>query len=368
MSKTNNRVVVTSTRGRRAVASRRVARSRRAPSRRVNRRDGPITKVHRRLAVYPEPPQRGWLDTLAWFGSVAMKLFSIIYNVADDLTAGYAVTNAGVAVVLGASDFSAFTPYGSPNAYKQDREVKALRMLPFERQSLPSVQVKIVPTVDIGSRGGMYASVLVRADQIDQPDWGASYINRFDSDYDTIIKHPRAVLSPVTRTTTLTCTSPDPPRDLRVKWEDGTGFVNNYPSYVLMVAFSDMAATTPSDVSSQYTAGKSLFEVHLQGNLHLFEPTSMDTTNMNQQKAESCCVTQKLLTTGMRNINSASKYSIQNVKCYNQSCDVSSEYMEGGRVDLRHVPLEFGEHVLRSMDREDLLLELRAHHLSLKSK
>lgn len=199
--------------------------------------------------------------------------------------------------------------------------------------------------------------MLIPADAIDSQNLGVyRYCDRFIPSYDTILKHPKAVLAPVTRTIKLQCSSTIAPRDIRVNWSNGTdGFGNMYPSYVLMVAFSDLAASR-SGVGSGYAPAKSLFEIHMVGNLKLLEPGEVRPT-YSENETEASWATSKLVYTDSKSIN---------VEAFGKAVGVPETAYCDEKIDLRHLPLEFGLHVLRAYGRDDLALELRAHKISVK--
>lgn len=62
---------------------------------------------------------------------------------------------AGTVILLGAGDFASCSPFSAEVTGNNDPEVVALKALPFERAQLPHLSLKIVPSVDLGSRGGM---------------------------------------------------------------------------------------------------------------------------------------------------------------------------------------------------------------------
>lgn len=337
----------------------------------VNRR-GPLTrrarvrgvqeaKVHRRLVLYPSTTDSKWLDTLSWYGSIGLKLFSLFTSVSDDLTATTVTSGSGTVMLIGANDFAAFSPFATSLTGSSGSEVMSVRALPFERARLPHLKLKIAPSVDLGSRGGMYAAVVIRADPIDAADLSLDYMNRFSADYDVIIKHPNAVLSPVTKAITLSIASQAAPRDIRTEWDNNTGFDNKYPSYVLLIAFSDLASKM-ADVDAGYSPAKSLFEVHMVGSLQLLEPGELNVVykSGNDTQHASSWATSKI---------SFTNFTRRTLTAFGKSIDVDRELVQrDGTVDIRRLPLEYGEHILTAFDRRDLLLELRAFHLSMEVK
>lgn len=255
------------------------ASSRRRRQRVRSNGSGQSMAVHRRLAVYPKTSGLTWLDKLSWFGGIALKLFTMVVGVTDSLEAETKNTAAGSAIFLGPMDFAAVCASASSVYTSKDREVQALKVIPYERISLSRIQVKIVPSVDAGSRVGMYAAVLHPIDTLtldaDRGEaWYDSWTSKFNPNYDEIIRHPRAVLAPTTRSVTLNVNTGKAYRALQAAWSDAEGYHNRFPTHVLMIAFSSLAAES-SRVADEYAPSRALFEVHLRGSLNLQEPCAL---------------------------------------------------------------------------------------------
>lgn len=310
------------------------------------------TDVHRRLVLYPTSDKAEWLDKLAWFSSVALKLIALVTGISDDLTADTKSTSAGTVIILGPGDFAAFSPFAVPvTSTSTDKEVLALRSFPYERASLPRLSVKIVPSVDQGARGGMYAAVLIKIDPTDAgliletAKLQKSLLAKYSYDYDTIIKNPKSVLAPVGRPITLSIGGAATPHNIRSNWSDGYGFVNQYPTYVLCVAYSDLACSD-SEIVSQYTPSRSLFEVHLRGVLKLHEPGEL-VIHHDKTTASQSCYSSKLLTSTTKDINTVDvKFFEHTFPCKN------------GKLDLRTIDPDIARKMLVHFDRLDLIKSL----------
>lgn len=268
--------------------------------------------VHRRLAVYPKTASASWLDKLAWYGSIALKLFTLITGVNDDLEAETKTHGAGTTMLLGPSDFAAVCPSSSLVYTSKDKEIMALRVLPYERGSLGKVTIKIVPSVDLSNRGGMYAAVVCPLDvnstaTKSSPD----YADRYVPDYDQIIKNPRAVMAPSTKPITLSFYGDKTPRIFTCFWKsESNGYTNAYPTHAVMIAFSSLA-TEERNIDADYSPSRSLFEVHIRADLRLHEPTSIpDATEKPTDLASY--VTNKIERTNDAKIN---------MRFYNRSWD-----------------------------------------------
>lgn len=334
-------------------------RKSRRPAKRVARRNRRLRRpaiaqrftVHRRLVVYPKKTSATWLDKLAWFGSVALKLFQLISNVTDDLKAITVTIASGATILLGPLDFAAVCPAAASVYTSTDREVQALRSLPYERASLPSLSVRIVPAIDVASRSGMYAAVLIPCDEVAQAiSRDKVPANRFIADYDNIIKHPNAVLAPATRSITLRLNRFRPPHNILPYWTEADGYQNLYPTYALLIGFSSLAAPSTS-VEDEYAVGRALFEVHLTGHLVLSEPGTVSVSMEKPGEYDSYC-TNKISSTDV------SKYA---VRVGDRYYDVD----DGSDLDLTQLPLQEGKRILAAVDRMDLLPKLRAQRLTL---
>lgn len=295
--------------------------------------------VHRRLVVYPKDTHSEWLSKLAWFGSIALKLFKLVSGVGDDLKVTSVTAAAGTAILLGPNDFASVCPAASTIYTSTDKEILALRVLPFERSSLPHIQVKIVPAVDVSVRSGMYAALLIPYDELASgtPNSG---IGKYVPDYDEIIKHPRAILAPSNRIISLSMTNNRAAHNITPKWSEEKGYANIFETNVLMVAFSSMASGVNS-VDSEYNPARALFEVHLTGTLHLHEPGSLPQVS-EKPADESSIVTMKLAHTDYTKIA---------VKFFERSWDIGVDE----ELDLTSIEPRDAKRVLTHFGREDLL-------------
>lgn len=315
----------------------------------ARQRTGHIMAVHRRLVLFPKVEDSKWLQQLAWFASVALKLFTLVTGVSDDLKATSTSVGSGSTIILGPGDFAALAPVSVPiTTTKTDKEVVCLKAFPYERAQLRSVTVKIVPSVDMSVRGGMYAACIIPIDTIDSTLVGnfqaQQILDRYSCDYDDIIKNPRAKMAPVNRSVNLSLKLSNPPSNIRIHWDEKLGFVNTYPTCALMVAFSDLAAKA-ENVSSNYAPSKALFEVHLTGIVCFMEPGELMVRHESSESSMSC-YTPKLCTTNAGNIN---------VRFYDQQYDT-----DDGTVDLKNIERTSAIKILRQYDRMDLLGALDA--------
>lgn len=304
--------------------------------------------VHRRMVLFPKVTDSAWLEKLSWFASVALKLFALVTGVSDDLKATSANVGSGSVIILGPGDFAAFSPVSVPiTSTRTDKEVKCLKAFPYERAALRKVSIRIVPSVDIGERGGMYAACLIPIDAVDSTLVGNfqsnMILNRYSANYDDIIKNPRAKMSPVNRSLTLSLRLSGRPSNIRIHWDDSEGFVNTYPNCALLVAFSDLAAKEAT-VNSNYSPNKSLFEVHMTGDLEFSEPSEI-TIQHDSTEASMSCYTPKLSTTSTHNIN---------VKFFDHQFETPD-----GIVDLRTINQDVAERMLIHYGRHDLIDKLR---------
>lgn len=326
---------------------------------RNSRSFGQSMAVHRRLVLFPKVDDSKWLQNLAWFASVALKLFSFVTGVSDDLEASTANVGSGTTIILGPGDFAAFSPVSVPIATtKTDKEVTCLKAFPFERAQLRHVSVRIVPSVDIGDRGGMYAACLIPVDTMDSTLVGnfqaPQVINRYSCSYDDIIKNPRAKMAPVNRPLVLNLALNDPPANIRIHWDETLGFVNTYPNCALMVAFSDLAAKQ-SGVDSNYAPNKALFEVHMTGSVRFTEPGEL-TVQHNSSESSMSCYTPKLCCTNSKNIN---------VSFFDRKFETPD-----GKLDLRKLNRSDAVRILKHYGRTDLIEVLdkfKEDHMDLSS-
>lgn len=303
--------------------------------------------VHRRIVLFPKVNDSQWLQKLSWFASVALKLFALVTGVSDDLIASSANVGSGTVIVLGPGDFAAFSPVAIPIVTsKADKEVVCLKAFPYERASLRTVHIRIVPSVDIGERGGMYAACLIPIDPYDSTLVGnfqaKQILDRYSCNYDDIIKNPRARMAPVNKTLTLSLTVNQKPSNIRIHWDNADGFINTYPSCALLVAFSDLAAKQAA-IDSNYAPNKSLFEVHMTGHVLFSEPGEI-TVKHDSSESSMSCYTPKLSTTNTGNIN---------VRFFDHSFD-----SKDGTVDLRTIDAFAAKQMLSHFGRLDLLPKL----------
>lgn len=324
--------------------SRRPRANRRRLNRRPRRSTGQSMAVHRRLVLFPKVNDSKWLQTLSWFASVALKLFAVVTGVSDDLIATSANIGSGTTIILGPGDFAALAPVSVPiTTTKTDKEVICLKTFPFERAKLNRVTVKIVPSVDISDRGGMYAACIIPIDSFDSTLVGnfqaQQILDRYSCSYDDIIKNPRAKMAPVNRALSLAISISGPPTNIRIHWDDTLGFVNTYPCCALMVAFSDLAAKV-NTVDSNYAPNKALFEVHLTGNMTFCEPGEL-TVAHNSSESSMSCYTPKICSTGASSINV-------------QFCGRNFETSDG-TIDLKLIDRTVARQIVTYYDRIELL-------------
>lgn len=339
-------------------APKRKQRTRRSIGRRrvtYNRTSNTVMAVHRRMVLFPKVKDSQWLEKLSWFASVALKLFALVTGVSDDLIASSSNVGSGSVIILGPGDFAAFAPVAIPIVTsKTDKEVKCLKAFPYERAALRKVSIRIVPSVDISERGGMYAACLIPIDAVDSTLVGnfqaKMILDRYSASYDDIIKNPRAKMSPVNRPLTLSLKLGGKPSNIRIHWDDTEGFVNTYPTCALLVAFSDLAAKE-GQIDSNYSPNKSLFEVHMTGDVSFTEPSEITVVHDSSESSMSC-YSPKLSTTNTGNIN---------VRFF----DHQFESVDGN-VDLRSVDVNVATSILSHYGRKDLvpkLLAERSHEM-----
>lgn len=336
---------------------RNVRRNRNRNSKRKSVRSGSnqSVQVHRRLVMYPNTTPSSWLSSLAWFSSVALKLFNMVTGIGDDFITASSILGSGIAVFLGAGDFASHSPFAVPVvSAKKDAEVKALRTFPFERSSFKTIQVKIVPSADMGVRGGMYAASLIKLDTIDAQTILAlkgngkakGLVNKFSASYDDIIKHPKAVLAPVNKSISLFMKVDSSPHNIRAVWSDDLGFTNAYPCCVLSVAFSDLASAQ-SNIDDNYSPAKSLFEVHMKGSIQFLEPGELDVNHQENLESQSN-YTAKLLTTNSKDTN---------LKFFNYEYEAAD-----GKLDIRTIDVDRATEMLRYYNKEYLIPKLLEYH------
>lgn len=344
-----------------------VKRSKRRNHRSAGRRTS-IQKLSilRRLVLFPTTSDSTWLSKLSWFASIALKLLSTVIGVTDDLDAVEAITGAGTTLILGAGDFASFSPFASGvKSNVNDKEVVCLKTFPFERTSMHSLHVKIIPSADVSVRGGMYAALLIPIDSVDlssilssKSTSASEVVARFSSVYDDLIKHPRAKMGPVTSGLELQLSTKAEPHDVRIVWDESKGFCNMFPSCALLVAFSDLAARQ-ADVTAGYSPAKSLFEVHARAMLGFHEPSEL-TINHNRTDSSMSCYTPKILSTSSANVNKP-------VPTFRTVCffDKRYEIEEGKTLNLREMPIEDAIRILEFYDRSDLRSRLTSDDFEL---
>lgn len=307
-------------------------------------------RVHRRCAVYPKTKNSTWLDSLSWFGSIALRIFKTIYGVTDSLDATTAITGAGTSILLGPGDFAAASIASAQVFTSPDREVVACRAIPFERCALRRIKIRIVPSVDLGSRGGMYAACVFPIDTVDANYMQSQIIDKFSPDFDAIIKNPNARMAQVTEPITLTISRRTRPVDIRVNsWSDDAGWTNAYPQYVLVVAYSDLATNTAGN-ESHYSPSSSLFEVHLTGDIALYEPSELHKQAEKPAALSESISTMKLSSTDSGNIN---------IKFLDRTWTMPSD-----KVSLLDLPYEDARLILLHYERPDLIPKLKLRSLS----
>lgn len=318
--------------------------------RRTNRRSvttGQNMAVHRRLVLYPKVDDAKWLSGLAWFASVALKLFSLVTSVGDDLIADSAHIGSGTTIILGPGDFAALSPVSVPvSTTRTDKEVVCLKTFPYERAQLRHVTVKIVPSVDMGSRGGMYAACLIPIDPYDSTLVGSAQapqiLQRYSCSYDDIIKNPRAKMAPVNRPLSLSLNTGAKPANIRIAWDNTVGFINTYPACALMVAFSDLASKVGA-IDSNYAPNKAVFEVHLTGQMSFCEPGELVVAH-NSSESSMSCYTPKLCTSETKSIN---------MRFFDHQFERTD-----GKLDLRTIDRGVAIKMLKHYDKEHLISKL----------
>lgn len=321
--------------------------------------------VHRRLVAFPDTADSTWLQKLTWFGSVTLKLITMLLGVnknSEGFVVGEEATVAsGSALFLGPGDFASVSPFATPVITRvTDKEVIALRAFPYERATLRSLSAKIVPSADLGARGGMYAARLVRLDSVDDTSLPAQdLIEKYPFDYDTIIKSPDAKLQPVTSTVTLNLKFTERPHNIRSSWDAARGFVNTYPLCVLCVAYSDMA-TKKSEIASNYSPAKAGFEIHLNGQLSLCDPGDIQ-SDVPKSSASHAAYTGKILHLNQKNINVgvSDKGTSRSVRFFDRTFEVSTEQFR-----LMDIPADESERMLTWFNRLDLLDDLNNNRLT----
>lgn len=338
-------------RQRRPINRRRVAKLRRN-HRRPN--SSHTYTVHRRCAVYPKTQDTTWLDTLAWYGSIALQLVKVLYGVRDDLMTTSVITSAGSTMMLGPADFAAASPAAGQIYTDNDQEIQSCRVLPYERASLKRITVKIVPSVDLGARGGMYVAVLIPVDTVASEIFGIDYIKRFTCDYESLVKHPDAKLAPVTKPLNLHLTMRHRPCDLNTKWDDTIGYRNCYPACALMVAYSDLADKLEA-IPGEYTPNRSLFEVHLMGVVTMYEPGEMPEQHKKTNSNDSTS-TLKIWNTNLTKKTKVERPPKHIVKFFGHTWETE------GDLDLREIDINIAEKILHHYDRLDLIPKLRLLH------
>lgn len=347
----------------------RVLHRRRRSNLRHNRRNTVRTvaqrlSVLRRLVLFPETNDAGWLSKLSWFASVALKLFATILMVSDDLEASDITTGSGSVLILGPGDFAAFSPYAVPvTTTKTDKEVKCLKSFPFERVNLSSIRVEIIPSADVSVRGGMYAALLIPIDSLDinamviDGELSDKVVSKFSADYDDLIKHPRARMGPVTKGLSLSINLPQTPHNIRVYWTKDKGYMNMFPNCALLVAFSDMAAKQQA-VSDGYSPAKSLFEVHLRARLSFYEPSEL-TISHDYGSDSFSCFTPKILSTQSKDINKLTHKTTRCVRFFDKKYEVE----EGKKLSLHDIPYDDAVAMLHHFDKPHLIHKLKAPNI-----
>lgn len=321
---------------------------------RLSRHNPKALSIHRRLVMFSDTADSSWLKTLSWFGSIALKLFALVVKVTDDLKAVSKTVSSGTVMLLGPGDFAAVSPFAVPVTGREDKEVLALRAFPFERASLRSVNVKIVPSADLGQRGGMYAALLMRTDPIDSqklidtPEQTACLLKKYSAKYDDIIKHPDAILSAVTKPVNFSMNVNSAPHNITAQYNSEHGFINVFPTCVLIVGFSDLAGTA-AESENNYSPGKSLFEIHIRGTVNFHDPGELK-ADMKVTSLDQSSYSQKIFRSDSANIN---------VSFFDHSYE-----SEDGTLDLVKLPPSVSKRMLIHFDRLDLLPKLRLAYAS----
>lgn len=299
--------------------------------------------------LYPNVKAASWLSKLGWYASIALKVIKLATGVSDDLKATSSTIGAGTVMLLGPGDFAAHSPFAVPMKADNSLVYNALRTFQFERAALSSVDITIVPSADLGTRGGMYAACLYPIDGVDamaSDVTAGELLRRYACDYDDIIKNPRARMAQVTKPLKLRLNVAPKPHSVRAKWDNGIdNFFNSYPSCALAVAFSDLAEKEES-VDTNYAPNKSLFEIHLRGSLHLYDPAELKVEHQVANDSESNYTSTIL----------ATKAGSATVKWFNHRFEAVDD------LDLRRIPFPVAKEMLEYYGRTDLLPALVAAH------
>lgn len=343
-----------------SAARRIVRRGKRSSNRTHSRRTShQRLSILRRLVLFPNSSDSTWLSKLSWFASIALKLLTTVIGVTPELEVDEAPTGAGTTMILGAGDFASFSPFAtSVLSNVNDKEVVCLKTFPFERASMHSLHVRIIPSADVSVRGGMFAALLIPIDSVDlssvlssKSSNATDVVSKYSSVYDDLIKHPRAKMGPVTSGLELHLSLRSGPHDIRIVWDDSKGFCNMFPTCALLVAFSDLAAKR-DQVTAGYSPAKSLFEVHARASLGFHEPSELAPTH-NKTEASMSCYTPKILTTSSTNVNTVTVPT--RTVCF---FDKRYEVEEGKTLSLFDIPQAEAKRVLEYYDRGDLLSKL----------
>lgn len=260
--------------------------------------------ISRVITAYPYI-KSDWLAKLTWAGSMALRLYKTISAAAfiqsDSLLADIAVTtNAGQVMLLGPADFASVSPFVI-SCFDNDTAKKLTSFITYERMSLPNLSVRIFPCVDVSQRAGMYAAYLQQLDYIN--DTVSIMLERFSAEYEQVVKHPNVKVGPTSKPLNLQISRRAVP--IAPFIEEGAtmssmpgNYYNRDPWYVLVVAFSDLATKTAGE-SSAYSQERAAFEIHLKGNLKLYNPSPVNGTAI----ANKTILTESMVTERISNLD-----------------------------------------------------------------
>lgn len=344
-------------------ANNRLRAAGRKPRRRYSGTVGQVLPVHRRMVMYPKTTASSWLQNLSWFGGVVFKLFTMLSSVSDDLKASLKISAAGSTILFGPGDFAAISPVANKVFTSTDNEVKALRVLPYERGCLTGGTVRIVPSVDVGTRSGMYAAAIVPIDTLSEllattVDWP----DRLSPNYDDVLKLPNSVMSPADRPITLRFRSKATAHTLSVHWREANGTVdgynNKFSTHALIIAFSSLAAEDNFS-NSEYSPSRSLFEVHFSTAIRLFEPIPLPAASEKPNNDVQSVVTMKMNSTDTTSIN---------LSVFGERFEVAADlFKDDGTLDLLTLDYKTAHRVVSLFAPEKLVKLIQLHPEALAS-
>lgn len=239
-------------------------------------------RTHRRFAAYPSVAGKtDWLSSLwkslQFWGSIALKLSSLIVSINDDFSAGTYTTFCSVAIAIGPEDFAANSSYCRKS---KDALAKTGRVVvPFERIRLHRYNFRFVPSVDLSKRGGTYAVACVPVDPLSIVDDASTVrlLENYDVTFEQVCQYNGAKIARTDREIRLSVVPTGvakTPRAIGTTTiiEDGTTYaVNDNPTHVLMIAYSDLASSD-ADIKDAYLPAHGLFEIHSTCDYELCDP------------------------------------------------------------------------------------------------